>query len=455
MRHSTTVLSDRGSARTIHPTARTSRTIRPPARLTLAIAVCVLALPPTARWNQQDHLFANDAVANDLFGTSVAISGDTIVVGAMFDKTLGGAQAGSAYVFTRSGVTWSEQAQLLAGDGEPEDWFGESVGISDDTIVVGARKDDTPAGTDAGSAYVFVRSGTTWNPDGHIYADDADAVDRFGISVGISGTTIVVGASSDNTPGGTDAGSAYVFTRGALNWSQQDHLFATVPAAGDIFGNRVAIDGDTIVVGAKYWDSASDDFVGSAYVFTRTAGTWTQQGHLTADDGAASDEFANAVAISGDLIVIGSRFDDTDAGIDAGSAYVFARSGGTWSQQDHLFADDAIAGDFFGVAVAISGDTIVVGSRLDDTVAAIHSGSAYVFTRVGATWSQQGRLFASDAGIGDEFGEAVALAGDTAVVGVADSDTVAGLNAGSAYVYVLSFFDVFVGEPPAMVPVPR
>jgi glutamate synthase domain-containing protein 3 len=185
----------------------------------------------------------------------------------------------------------------------------------------------------------------------------------------------------DTTAAGSNAGSAYVFTRSGGTWSQQDHLFADDAAAGDAFGDSVAIDGNAIVVGATYDDTAAGLYAGSAYVFTRfdPFGTWPQVAHLFADDAYLDDLFGDSVAISGNTIVVGADNDDTAAGSNAGSAYVFTRSGGTWSQQDHLFADDAAAGDGFGGSVAISGDTIVVGEEYDDTAAGNDAGSAYVF----------------------------------------------------------------------------
>jgi len=237
MAHTPTIRHGGRSARTMHPTAK----------LTLAAALCVLALPANSTWSQQDHLFADVAAAGDKFGDSVAISGDTIVVGAPFEATTAGDYAGSAYVFTRTGGTWSQQAHLFADDAAAGDKFGDSVGISGDTIVVGAISDDTAAGENAGSAYVFTRTGTAWSQQDHLLADDAAAHDVFGYSVAIDGDTIVVGAIGDDTATLADAGSAYVFTRTGGIWSQQDHLFAYDAEARDYFGRSVAIDGDTCV----------------------------------------------------------------------------------------------------------------------------------------------------------------------------------------------------------------
>ena len=326
-------------------------------------------------WSEQAHLFASDGASGDNFGVSIAISGDTIVVGAIFDDTAGGTNAGSAYVFVRSGTSWTEQAHLFASDAAGNDRFGSSVAISGDTIVVGAHFDTTAAGA-VGSAHVFVRSGTTWSEQAHLFASDG-ADDVFGNSVAISGDSIVVGAMFDDTAVGLDAGSAYVFVRSGTTWSEQAHLFASDAAEFDRFGRSVAISGDTIVVGAL--DAAGDPFTGSAYVFVRSGTTWSEQTHLLPSDGADSDDFGISVAISGDTIVVGAKFDDTAGGANAGSAYVFVRSGTTWSEQTHVFASDGADSDDFGISVAISGDTIVVGAELDDTAGGTNAGSVYVY----------------------------------------------------------------------------
>src|SRR3990172_1568973 len=219
-----------------------------------------------ASFDVETKLTAADAAAGDLFGWSVAVSGVTAVVGVPYDDDAG-TGAGSAYVFVRSGTAWSQQAKLIAADAAADDLFGWSVGISGETVVVGAPGDDD-AGTGAGSAYVFVRSGAAWSEQAKLTAADAAAFDEFGSSVGISGLTVVVGSPGDDDAG-TGAGSAYVFVRsGASAWSQQAKLTAADAAAGDCFGSSVGISGETVVVGApRDNDAAAGTDAGSAYVF--------------------------------------------------------------------------------------------------------------------------------------------------------------------------------------------
>jgi hypothetical protein len=389
-------------------------------------------------WSQQAKLTAGDGDRHDQFGYSVALSGDTAAVGAYHDLIGANANQGSAYVFTRSGTTWSEQVKLTAGDGAAFDEFGVSVAVSGDTAVVGARVDDIGANADQGSAYVFTRSGTTWSEQAKLIAGDGAGGDQFGRSVALSGDTAVVGAETDDIGANASQGSAYVFTRSGTVWSQQAKLTAGDGAGGDQFGISVAVSGDTSVVGALGDDIGANTGQGSAYVFTRSGTTWSQEAKLTAGDGAASDGFGWSVALSGDTAVVGAFLDDIGVNIEQGSAYVFTRNGTTWSQEAKLTAGDGAAGDQFGYSVALSGDTALVGAFGDDIGANASQGSAYVFTRSGTTWSQQAKLTAGDGAASDRFGSSVAVSGDTAVVGVAADDIGANSNQGSAYVFTRS-----------------
>ena len=206
-------------------------------------------------------------------------------------------------------------------------------------------------------------------------------------------------------------------------------LLASDGAAGDVFGFEVAVSGDTAVVGA-FRDDDKGTESGSAYVFVRSGTTWTQQAKLLASDGAAGDEFGFSVAVSGDTAVVGA-FRDDDKGTESGSAYVFVRSGTTWTQQAKLLASDGRLFDIFGISIAVSGDTVVVGASFDDDNGSA-SGSAYVFARSGTTWTQQAKLLASDGAFFDTFGTSVAVSGDTAVVGAFRDDD-KGTDSGSAW----------------------
>lgn len=386
-----------------------------------------------------------DAATNDRFGVSIAISGDTMVVGAEWEDTAPNTDNGAAYVFVRNSGVWSIQQKLIADNAASSDNFGHSVAIAGNTIVVGALYQDGTA-FNAGAAYVFIRSNGIWSQQGYLQANDAAANDQFGISVSISVDSIVVGAYQ---PSGN--GAAYVFVRSNGVWSQQQKLTAGNAGTSDLFGKSVAIEGDTLVVGAPQEDgdasstattpndSATD--AGAAYVFTRSSTTWTQQAYLKATGATTSaspgDHFGDTVSISGNNIAVGA----TGRSSGAGAAYVFVGSGASWSQQAFLQASNAQAGDAFGYSIAISEDRLVVGADTEDGDAssttaspnegATDSGAVYVFLRDGTNaWTQQLYVKASDAAAGDYFGSSVGIDVDTLVVGARAKSTT-----GGAYVF--------------------
>ena len=375
---------------------------------------------------QQAKLTASDAAASDRFGEDVGASGDTVVVGAT------GAEA--AYVFTRSGTTWSQQAILTASDAAVSDNFGYAD-VDGDTAVVVASHADLTNKQNAGAAYVFTRSGTTWSQQAKLTASDAQGYDVFGQdgAAAISGDYIVVGVpqKDHNNSTSDNSGAAYVYARSGTTWSQQAKLTASDAQASDLFGSAVGISGSTIVVGADGEDTTAAQ-AGAAYVFTRSGTTWTQQQKIQASDAEGSDNFGDSVDIDGDTLVVGARNEDTGAS-NAGAAYVFTRSGTTWSQQAKLTANDAEEDDKFGNAVSVDGDTVAVAAYREDTTAS-GAGSVYVFTRSGTTWTQSDKLQASDAEADDYFGMSLALDGGTVIVGAHQEDA-QGTSAGAAYIF--------------------
>jgi len=378
-------------------------------------------------FNEVANLTASDAAVGDQFGTSVSISGDTAIVGVFGDDDAG-SFSGSAYVFVRSGTTWTEQAKLTASDPATLDFFGFSVSISGDTAIVGAS--GSVFGSGPGFAYVFVRSGTTWTEQAKLTASDAAAGDFFGFSVSISGDTAIVGAhGNDDT--GSNSGSAYVFVRSGTTWTEQAKLTASDAAAFDNFGFSVSISDDRAIVGARLDDDAGGNS-GSAYIFDFDGTSWTQT-KLTASDAAAGDQFGRSVSISGDRAIVGALLDD-DAGGNSGSAYIFDFDGTSWTQTK-LTASDAAAVDLFGIRVSILGDRAIVGAHFDDDAGG-NSGSAYIFDFDGTSWTQT-KLTASDAAAGDIFGRSVSISGDRVIVG-APFDDDAGTDSGSAYVFELN-----------------
>jgi hypothetical protein len=366
----------------------------------------------------QTKIVPDDGEAGDRFGSHVALEGDTAVLAARHtdDKAPG---AGSAYVFVRSGMTWTRQQELTASDGAVFDEFGTDVSISGSSVVVGASQVD--------AAYVFVRSGTTWTQQQKLTPSDGGA-SAFGWSVAISGDTIVVGAPLDDAPE-THAGSAYVFTRDGTTWTEQQKLLAPGGAFRDMFGTDVAVLDDTALIGAM-GDSQEADSAGAAHVFVRSGTTWTPQAKLLAPDAAEDDAFGHSVALALDLAVVGASKGD-GAVDDSGAAYVFTRSGTTWSHQQKLFS--TVGGTLwrFGQAVAIWANKIVVGAPSDD-LTPFSPGAAYVFARNLNAWKQQQRLSPSDGAANDGFGSSVAIDAGHALVGCPYHNAYGG-ESGAAY----------------------
>jgi hypothetical protein len=382
-------------------------------------------------------LIASDKAAEDRFGKAVAISGNTAVVGAWQADPDGTEGAGAAYVFVRNGTTWSEQQKLAASDKAAGDRFGYSVAISGDTMVVGAYFADPDGVERAGAAYVFVRNGTAWTEQQKLTASGKAAYDAFGTSVAVSGDTVVVGAYVADSDGIDRAGAAYVFIRSDSTWTQQQKLTASDKATSNHLGYSVAISGDTIVVGAHGAAPEGVTQAGAAYVFTRSGSTWSEQQKLTASDKAAEDSFGRSVAISGNTVVAGAHGATSGGLYSAGAAYVFTRTGSTWTQQQKLTASDKAAENHFGISVAISEDAVVAGAYAAAPDGVTNAGAAYLFVRSGSTWSEQQKLTASDKAQTDLLGASVAIDADTIAVGAAYVDTDGVINAGAAYVFIV------------------
>jgi len=363
-------------------------------------------------------LLASDGAESDHFGKSVAISGNTTVIGSWLDDD-NGVDSGSAYIFD---VTTGQQLfKMLPSDGEADDRFGYSVAIDGDFAVIGAIQDDSN-GPDSGSAYIF--DVTTGQQLFKLLPDDGDADDNFGFSVAISGHTAVIGAWLDDD-NGSFSGSAYVFD---VNTGQQ--LFKLLPDDGmadDLFGYSIAISGNIAVIGANQ-DSDNGYQSGSAYVFDVTTGQ--QLFKLLPDDGAGLDEFGYSVAIDNNLAVIGAIADDGNAP-DSGSAYVFDVN--TGQQLFKLLADNGAKDDNFGISVAVNDNLSVIGA-MSDGDNGFDSGSVYVFDVT--TGRQLYTIYASDGDTFDQFGISVAIRGNLTVIGAARSSKNGKFNYfGSAYVF--------------------
>ena len=424
------------------------------------------ARPITA--GQEAYVKASNTDADDLFGISVAISGHRMIVGASGESSNangvngnqannGASGAGAAYIFERTGTSWVQTAYLKSSTTSASDNFGRAVDISGDTAVVGAPGEDGYAG----AAHVFVRDGGAWIPQAYLRASNTDADDLFGLTVGISGNTVVVGApeegsaatgvngdQADNSALGS--GAVYVFVRTGTTWSQQAYLKASNAEGDDGFGWSVAASGDVLIVGAPGEDSNARGVnqnetdnsaldAGAAYVFVRSGAVWEQQAYLKASIADAGDSFGAAVAISHETAVVGAPGEDSgavdvdgddfnDSAPDSGAAYAFHRMGAAWEQQAYLKGADSNADDTFGTEVAIHQNTVIVTAVGEGSDAvgvngdpynnlAPLSGAAFVYIREGFTWTRSAYLKASNTEGADAFGISIDVDDGTIVAG--------------------------------------
>jgi len=393
-------------------------------KIILTIIALLITCHATAQITES-KIDASDGSFDDFFGQSVSLSDDYAIVGAYGDNDAG-VDAGSAYIFHNNGTSWVEQAKLVASDGDIYDQFGWSASISGDYAIVGAYGDDDN-GSNAGSAYIFHYNGSGWVEHTKLTPNDGATNDYFGYSVAISGNYALVGAVYESNVNGNGAGAAYVFYFNGSSWDQQAKLIASDGFESDAFGRSVSIADDYAVVGAPY-ENENGPYAGSAYVFHRAGSTWTEEDKLIASDGFIGNYFGWSVSNSGDHAIVGAL----NAGGD-GAAYMFHNNGSAWLQQVKLLASDGQIYDWFGTSVSIYGDYALVGTYGDDDHGD-DAGSAYIYQYDGSNWLQQTKLLADDGSPYDQFGWSVSITDEHALVG-AFWDDVGGENAGSAYAY--------------------
>ena len=376
---------------------------------------------------ETQKITASDGGSYDKFGGSASISEDKIVVGAIHDDDKG-SYSGSAYIFEKNqnGI-WEEVQKITASDGASNDYFGYSASISEDKIVVGAFGDDDK-GSDSGSAYIFEKNQNgIWEEVQKITASDGRSYDYFGYSVSISENTIIVGAYRD--------GSAYIFEKNQNGiWEEVQKITASDGGSYDYFGYSASISEDVIVVGAIHDDDKGSNS-GSAYIFEKNQnGIWEEVQKITASDGGSYDYFGYSASISEDVIVVGAIHDD-DKGSNSGSAYIFEKNqNGIWEEVQKITASDGASNDYFGYSASISEDKIVVGAFGDDDKGS-DSGSAYIFEKnQNGIWEEVQKIRTNDGASGDYFGYSVSISEDVIVVGAIDDDD-KGSDSGSAYIF--------------------
>lgn len=377
------------------------------------------------------ELTANDGVAGDQFGSAVALSGSTALVAAN-NKTVGSnSLQGVVYVLTFNGSSWVQQQELTASDGAAGDGFGSAVALLGSTALVAADGKDSFRG----AVYVFTFNGSSWVQQQELTASNGVADDGFGASVALSGTTALVGASGVAINGDPDGGAAYVFQGSSGTWIQQQELTASNGVGGDYLGISVAISGSTALVGTCCVGTGSNAAEGAAYIFSFNGSTWIQKQELTAADATQSEFFGTSVALSGTTALVGAYGKTAGSNRYQGAAYVFTFSGSSWVQQQELTASDGAAGDSFGQSVALAGNTALVGASGKAVGSNFVQGVAYLFQDNGGAWIQQQELTASNSAADEEFGYSVSLSGTKGLVGAPYDPFVSTVGPGTAYVF--------------------
>lgn len=415
---------------------------------------------------EQAKLFSNQPGTDDVFGYSVATDGTLAVVGSHGDNA-NATNDGSVFVYRRAGTQWNLDAQLT-GDIENDSYFGIGVACSGDVVVVGAPYDNSAQGVDAGAVYVFVYDGvtTTWKPAAtpKLIPATLGSDDRFGEDVTCTDDWIAAGATRHM---GNNSGTAYVFVRDHMGtpndplddqWIQRHRLLPPGLAGGDEFGFGLHMDGDTLAVGARLDDVTFGD-QGSVYIFERNDNgtptdllddTWPQVAQLVDPVAAASDQFGYSVSVDGAFLAVGAPLDDKGTSADEGAAHIFQSvAPGAWAHVRQIDVNNMTqsVGDWFGISVSLDGNELVGGAWLDDTIGA-DAGIAYVFRRTGANWNQQPSLVeylvGCDQRADDRFGHAVALCDGYVLCGAYNHDRTTFSNSGSAFLFTLSQDQDFV-----------
>lgn len=402
------------------------------ARPGVSFSPAVNLLSPSGELLDEFKLLADNPSEVDNFGAAVDIDGDTAVVSALGNR-FAGHPDNIVNVYVRQGAGWVLQQTLSARDDDPmaDDGFGFSLAVDGDTLVVGAIGDGDGAFV-AGAAYVYARNGSSWSLQQKLVASDAVSFANYGIAVAVEGDAVVVGAHGDDDLGYM-TGAAYVYRRRGAVWTEEQKLLASDPAPENAFGLDVAIDGRTIAVGAPNVPSGGASYSGAVYMFARGEAGWAQEAKLTARDASENQGLGSGVSLSGDTLVVAAPGDKVGTHT-YGAAYVYGRDGSGWTQQRKLIDTDVKRFEGFAWSVATDGDTIAVGNICSNEAAGF-GGAVHLYTRSGnAGWSLSKRLTVGDAAYLDLLGGSVAVSGGTVIAGAPAKDALT-TESGAAYIF--------------------
>ncbi|MFT5542281.1 MAG: hypothetical protein ACI97K_001488 [Glaciecola sp.] len=397
--------------------------------------ICVvLALIAANSFAAQDIVLAVDGKAGDSFGYSAAIDGTTLLIGAYKADIDGVIDAGAAYVYVLGDNGWHQQAKLVADPAFAEDTLGGKVALKNDVAMLGVMLRDDK-GKDSGAVVSFERESSTWKQNQIFTAPDAKPGDAFGQSIALTENHLIIGAPRNDAVE-VDSGAAYIYKRERDTWRYQTKITASDGAAGDLFGISIAVDGNTILVGADLHDEKAEN-AGAVYVYVLDDNQWKQEAKLIASDGGKTDIFGVRVALSKNTALVSARRDDTEElGIDAGSAYIFVRDGNTWTQQGKLTSPDGQADDRFGRDVALSGDIAIISAMNHDANGS-NTGALYVYKNGSDGWRYTSKFLAKSSMPDDKFGWSVALSNSVAVVATPNHDA-KGQESGAVFIQDLN-----------------
>ena len=401
-------------------------------------------------WRQVSKLVAADGRKNDEMGYSIAMSGNTIVVGAPYATINSHYAQGAAYVFVRSARGWVRKARLTASDGAINDFLGTSVSINGDTVAVGADGVNIKKDLHAGGAYMFVKPRTGWadmTQTAKLTASDEAAKAYLGSSIAISGDTVAIGADGAAVGANQFEGAVYVFVKPAKGWITTNRFKAKLTSSdggrGDQLGYSLAMSGDTIAAGARSAAVGTNSRQGAVYIFSKSAQGWAsgnEMAKLTASDGAKDDLFGYSVSIKNDTVVTGAP----GAG-GAGAVYLFVKPPNGWSKASaftaKLTGPNGAKGDQLGYSVTCNASMVVAGARNATVGQNPRQGAVYVFSKQNDGWAtatQDAKLVATDGGPRDGLGSALAMINDTLVAGAVDASLGAKAFTGAAYVFSTS-----------------
>ena len=480
----------------------------------ISMMACLCSNQSIASWGddfaQQSYLKASNTSRNDHFGEQIAISGDTMVISAVNEGSsatgVNGNQqdssmpfAGAVYVFRRVGNSWAQEAYIKASNTNALDSFGYAIAISGDTLVVGAPDEDSTAtgingnqlnneAEAVGAAYVYTRDNGVWAQDAYLKASNAEENDKFGSAVAINGNTIAVGALNEssnatgvngdqNNNGSIQSGAVYLFQRNSGVWVQQTYAKPFDTGALQHFGESLALSESHLIIGSSWKSNNGLSNAGVVYVYEFSGTQWLQAAYLTASTPGDNDNFGHSLGLHEDTLVIGARREfgggvgvnpvHDDTAQYSGAVYVFKRLNGDWVEQAYVKPSNTNEQDQFGWSVSVAKDKFVVGAWRESSDAlgvngnqinnaALQSGAAYVFKKTNNQWHQTAYVKASNTDAGDNFGFATAITENLLVVGATrESSGSVGVNgpqdnndvlrSGAVYVFTgdLIFMDDF------------